>query len=96
MNMELLKLLKKNSYEVKELSSQGYDSLLKMFNCRHIQDLFSSEIKEQLQEHGLEIQDYEEEVYYDVENPERLAVHYIAYILDNKNMVKYIVADYFK
>ena len=42
--MELLKLLKKNSYEVKELSSQGYDSLLKMFNCCHIQDLFSSEI----------------------------------------------------
>ena len=92
--MELLQMLEKKSYVVKELSQEAYDELLKMFDCYSIQDLLFCE--EQLLEQGLELEVLDEEVYYNVENPEYSVSYYQIYLLDNKNMVKYIVADYFK
>ena len=92
--MELLQMLEKKSYVVKYLSSEGYDELLKMFNCRDIKDLLFYE--DQLLEQGLKLEVCDEEVYYDVENSEHSVSYYQIYLLDNKNMVKYIVADYFK
>ena len=94
MNMELLQMLEKKSYIVKELSQEAYDELLKMFDCYSIQDLLFYE--EQLFEQGLVLEVYDEEVYYDTENPEYSVSHYQIYLLDNKNMVKYIVLDRFK
>ena len=92
--MELLQMLEKKSYIVKELSQEAYDELLKMLNCRDAKDLLYCE--EQLLEQGLKLEAYNEEVYYDVENPEYSVSHYQIYLLDNKNMVKYIVLDRFK
>ena len=92
--MELLKMLEKKSYVVKELSQEAYDELLKMFDCYSIQDLLFYE--EQLLEQGLVLEVCDEEVYYDVENPEYSVSYHQIYLLDNKNMVKYIAADYFK
>lgn len=85
-------MLEQKSYVVKELSSEAYYELLEMFNCRNVFHLR----EEQLLEYGLELEVLDEEVYYDVENPEYSVSHYQIYLLDNKNMVKYIVADYFK
>lgn len=92
--MELLQMLEKKSYVVKDLSSEGYDELLKMFNCRDIKDLLFCE--EQLLEQGLELEVLDEGVYYNVENSEHSVSYYQIYLLDNKNMVKYIVVNYFK
>ena len=92
--MELLQMLEQKSYMVKELSLEAYDELLKMFDCYGIQDLLFYE--EQLLEQGLILEACDEEVYYDVENPEYSVSHYQIYLLDNKNMVKYIVIDRFK
>lgn len=92
--MELLKMLEQKSYVVKELSQEAYDELLKMFDCYSIQDLLFYE--EQLFEQGLILEVCDEEVYYDTENPEYSVSHYQIYLLDNKNMVKYIVLDRFK
>lgn len=92
--MELLQMLEKKSYIVKELSQEAYDELLKMFDCYSIQDLLFYE--EQLFEQWLVLEILDEEVYYDVENPEYSVSYHRIYLLDNKNMVKYIVADYFK
>lgn len=92
--MELLQMLEKKSYIVKDLSQEAYDELLKMFDCYSIQDLLFYE--EQLLEYGLELEVLDEEVYYNVENPEYSVSHYQIYLLDNKNMVKYIVIDRFK
>lgn len=90
--MELLQMLEQKSYTVKQLSSEAYYELLEMFNCRNVFHLR----KEQLLEYGLELEVLDEEVYYNVENSEHSVSHYQIYLLDNKNMVKYIVADYFK
>ena len=90
--MELLQMLEQKSYTVKQLSSEAYYELLEMFNCRNVFHLR----KEQLLEYGLELEVLDEEVYYDVENPEYSVSHYQIYLLDNKNMVKYIVIDRFK
>lgn len=87
-------MLEKKSYVVKELSAEAYYELLKMLNCRDAKDLLFYE--EQLLEQGLVLEVCDEEVYYDVENPEYLVSHYQIYLLDNKNMVKYIVLDRFK
>ena len=87
-------MLEQKSYVVKELSQEAYDELLKMFDCYSIQDLLFYE--EQLLEQGLELEVLDEEVYYDTENPEYSVSHYQIYLLDNKNMVKYIVLDRFK
>lgn len=92
--MELLQMLEKKSYVVKELSQEAYDELLKMFDCYSIQDLLFYE--EQLLEQGLKLEVCDEEVYYDTENPEYSVSYHQIYLLDNKNMVKYIAADYFK
>ena len=92
--MKLLQMLEKKSYVVKELSAEAYDELLKMFDSYSIQDLLFYD--EQLLEQGLVLEVCDEEVYYDVENPEYSVSHYQIYLLDNKNMVKYNVADYFK
>lgn len=92
--MELLQMLEKKSYTVKDLSQEAYDELLKMFDCYSIQDLLFYD--EQLLEQGLKLEVCDEEVYYDVENPECSVSHYQIYLLDNKNMVKYIVIDRFK
>lgn len=90
--MELLKMLEQKSYTVKQLSSEAYYELLEMFNCRNVFHLR----KEQLLEYGLELEVLDEEVYYNVENSEHSVSYHQIYLLDNKNMVKYIVADYFK
>ena len=90
--MELLQMLEKKSYTVKQLSSEAYYELLEMFNCRNVFHLR----KEQLLEYGLELEVLDEEVYYNVENSEHSVSYHQIYLLDNKNMVKYIVADYFK
>lgn len=37
--MELLQMLEKKSYVVKELSAEAYYELLKMLNCRDAKDL---------------------------------------------------------
>ena len=92
--MELLQMLEKKSYIVKDLSQEAYDELLKMFDCYSIQDLLFYE--DQLLEYGLELEVLDEEVYYNVENPEYSVSYHQIYLLDNKNMVKYIVANYFK
>lgn len=92
--MELLSMLEQKSYTVKELSQEAYDELLKMFDCYSIQDLLFYE--EQLLEQGLKLESFDEEVYYDSENPEYSVSHYQLYLLDDKNMVKYIVVDRFK
>ena len=92
--MELLQMLEQKSYTVKDLSQEAYDELLKMFDCYSIQDLLFYD--EQLLEQGLKLEVCDEEVYYDVENPEYSVSHYQIYLLDNKNMVKYIVIDRFK
>lgn len=65
--MELLQMLEKKSYTIKDLSQEAYDELLKMFDCYSIQDLLFYE--EQLLEQGLILEVCDEEVYYDVENP---------------------------
>lgn len=90
--MKLLQMLEQKSYTVKQLSSEAYYELLEMFNCRNVFHLR----KEQLLEYGLELEVLDEEVYYNVENPEYSVSHYQIYLLDNKNMVKYIVLDRFK
>ena len=90
--MELLQMLEQKSYTVKQLSSEAYYELLVMFNCRNVFHLR----KEQLLEYGLELEVLDEEVYYNVENSEHSVSYHQIYLLDNKNMVKYIVADYFK
>lgn len=90
--MELLQMLEQKSYTVKQLSSEAYYELLEMFNCRNVFHLR----KEQLLEYGLELEVLDEEVYYNVENSEHSVSYHQIYLLDNKNMVKYIVADYFK
>lgn len=92
--MELLQMLEQKSYVVKELSAEAYYELLKMLNCRNVIDLLYCE--EQLLEQGLELEVLDEEVYYNVENSEHSVSYHQIYLLDNKNMVKYIVADYFK
>lgn len=92
--MELLQMLEQKSYTVKELSLEAYDELLKMFDCRNINDLLYCE--EQLLEQWLEFEVLDEEVYYNVENSKHSVSYHQIYLLDNKNMVKYIVADYFK
>lgn len=92
--MELLQMLEKKSYVVKELSAEAYNELLEMFDCLNINDLLFYE--EQLLEQGLKLESFDEEVYYDAENPEYSVSHYQVYLLDNKNMVKYIVLDCFK
>lgn len=92
--MELLQMLEQKSYTVKELSAEAYYELLKMLNCRDAKDLLYCD--EQLLEQGLVLEVCDEEVYYDVENPEYSVSHYQIYLLDNKNMVKYIVLDRFK
>lgn len=92
--MKLLQMLEQKSYTVKELSAEAYNELLKMLNCRNVIDLLYCE--EQLLEQGLELEVLDEEVYYNVENSEHSVSHHQIYLLDNKNMVKYIVADYFK
>lgn len=91
--MELLQMLEQKSYVVKELSSEAYYELLKMLNCRDAKDLLYCE--EQLLEQGLKLESYSEEVSYN-ENSENYVSYHRIYLLDNKNMVKYIVADYFK
>ena len=91
--MELLKMLEKKSYVVKKLSAEAYYELLKMLNCRDVKDLLYCD--EQLLEQGLKLEVYNEEIYYD-ENSRHSVSCYQIYLLDNKNMVKYIVADYFK
>ena len=91
--MELLQMLEKKSYVVKDLSSEGYDELLKMFNCRDIKDLLFCE--EQFLEQGLKLESYSEEIYYN-ENSENYVSYHSVYLLDKKNMVKYIVNDYFE
>ena len=90
--MELLQMLEKKSYTVKDLSQEAYDELLKMFDCYSIQDLLFYE--DQLLEQGLELQYIKEEIYCDSE--EHSVFHHSFYLLDNKNMVKYIVNDYFE
>lgn len=90
--MGLLEILEQKSYTVKELSQEAYDELLVIFNCRNIHDLLYCE--EQLQEQGLELQYIKEEIYCDSE--EHSVFHHSFYLLDNKNMVKYIVNDYFE
>ena len=85
-------MLEQKSYTVKQLSSEAYYELLEMFNCRNVFHLR----KEQLLEYGLELEVLDEEVYYNVENSEHSVSYHQIYLLDNKNMVKYIVADYFK
>lgn len=92
--MELLQMLEKKSYTVKELSAEAYYELLKMLNCRDAKDLLYCD--KQLLEQGLELEVLDEEVYYNVENSEHSVSYHQIYLLDNKNMVKYIVADYFK
>ena len=92
--MELLKMLEQKSYVVKELSAEAYYELLKMLNCRNVIDLLYCE--EQLLEQGLELEVLDEEVYYNVENSGHSVSYHQIYLLDNKNMIKYIVADYFK
>ena len=74
-------MLEKKSYVVKELSAEAYYELLKMLNCRDAKDLLFYE--EQLLEQGLVLEVCDEEVYYDVENPEYLVSHYQIYLLDN-------------
>lgn len=64
-----------------------------MLNCRDAKDLLYCE--EQLLEQGLKLEAYNEEIYYDENSGHSVSYHRI-YLLDNKNMVKYIVADYFK
>lgn len=91
--MELLQMLEQKSYTVKDLSQEAYDELLKMFDCYSIQDLLFYE--EQLLEQGLKLEAYNEEIYYDENSGCSVSYHQI-YLLDNKNMVKYIAADYFK
>ena len=91
--MELLKMLEQKSYVVKELSSEAYYELLKMLNCRDAKDLLYCD--EQLLEQVLKPEVYNEEIYYDGNSGHSVSYHQI-YLLDNKNMVKYIVADYFK
>lgn len=90
--MELLQMLEQKSYTVKELSAEAYYELLEMFNCRNVFHLR----KEQLLEYGLELEVLDEEVYYNVENSEHSVSYHQIYLLDNKNMVKYIVLDRFK
>lgn len=87
-------MLEQKSYVVKELSAEAYYELLKMLNCRDAKDLLFYE--EQLFEQWLILEVCDEEVYYDTENPEYSVSHYQIYLLDNKNMVKYIVLDRFK
>lgn len=91
--MELLQMLEKKSYVVKELSAEAYYELLKMLNCRDAKDLLYCD--EQLLEQGLKLEAYNEEIYYDENSGHSVSYHQI-YLLDNKNMVKYIAADYFK
>lgn len=91
--MELLQMLEQKSYVVKELSQEAYNELLKMFDCRNINDLLYCD--EQLLEQGLKLEAYNEEIYYDENSGHSVSYHQI-YLLDNKNMVKYIAADYFK
>lgn len=90
--MGLLEILEQKSYIVKELSQEAYDELLVIFNCCNIRDLLYCE--EQLLEQGLELQYIKEEIYCDSE--EHSVFHHSFYLLDNKNMVKYIVNDYFE
>lgn len=91
--MELLQMLEQKSYTVKQLSSEAYYELLKMLNCRDAKDLLYCD--KQLLEQGLKLEVYNEEIYYD-ENSGSSVSHYQIYLLDNKNMVKYIVLDRFK
>lgn len=91
--MELLKMLEQKSYVVKELSAEAYYELLKMLNCRDAKDLLYCD--KQLLEQGLKLEVYNEEIYYDENSGHSVSYHQI-YLLDNKNMVKYIAADYFK
>lgn len=91
--MELLQMLEQKSYVVKELSLEAYDELLKMFDCRSINDLLYCE--EQLLEQGLKLESYSEEISYN-ENSEDYVSYHSVYLLDKKNMVKYIVSDYFE
>ena len=91
--MESLKMLEQKSYVVKGLSSEAYYELLKMLNCRDAKDLLYCD--EQLLEQGLKLEVYNEEIYYD-ENSGRSVSYHQIYLLDNKNMVKYVAADYFK
>lgn len=91
--MELLKMLEQKSYTVKELSAEAYNELLKMFDCCNINDLLYCE--EQLLEQGLKLESYSEEVSYN-ENSENYVSYHSIYLLDKKNMVKYIVNDYFE
>ena len=91
--MELLQMLEQKSYVVKELSAEAYYELLKMLNCRDAKDLLYCD--EKLLEQGLKLEAYNEEIYYD-ENSGRSVSYHQIYLLDNKNMVKYIAADYFK
>lgn len=91
--MKLLEMLEQKSYTVKELSAEAYYELLKMLNCRDAKDLLYCE--EPLLEQGLRLEVYNEEIYYDGNSGHSVSYHQI-YLLDNKNMVKYIVADYFK
>ena len=89
--MELLQMLEQKSYTVRQLSSEAYYELLEMFNCRNVFHLR----KEQLLEYGLELEVLDEEVYYNVENSEHSVSYHLIYLLDKKNMIKYIVSDYF-
>lgn len=90
--MGLLEILEQKSYIVKELSLEAYNELLVIFNFRNTNDLLYCE--EQLLEQGLELQYIKEEIYCDSE--EHSVFHHLFYLLDNKNMVKYIVNDYFE
>lgn len=91
--MKLLQMLEQESYTVKELSAEAYYELLKMLNCCDAKDLLYCD--KQLLEQGLKLEVYNEEIYYD-ENSGRSVSYHQIYLLDNKNMVKYIAADYFK
>ena len=91
--MGLLEILEQKSYIVKELSLEAYNELLKMFDCRNANDLLYCE--EQLLEQGLKLEIYSEEIYYN-ENSENYVSYHSVYLLDKKNMVKYIVLDYFE
>ena len=64
-----------------------------MFDCHNTHDLLYCE--EQLLEQGLKLEAYNEEIYYDENSGHSVSYHQI-YLLDNKNMVKYIVNDYFE
>lgn len=86
-------MLEQKSYTVKELSLEAYNELLKMFDCRSINDLLYCE--EQLLEQGLKLESYSEKIYYN-ENSENYISYHSVYLLDKKNMVKYIVSDYFE